>query len=111
MMYPCKIGTKSSNGLPYIILQGVLGIIYPTIKGIGSFKAQTYYSRLKKLQIDEQLYSSVKMVLILLESKCFAILNHSFRGHSPHAGGTTFYASLGLSEDIIQALGRWSSKA
>jgi hypothetical protein len=45
------------------------------------------------------------------ETKIFTILNHSFRGHSPRAGGVTFYASLGLSEDIIQALGRWSSKA
>ncbi|KAG5221505.1 RNase domain-containing protein [Salix suchowensis] len=32
-------------------------------------------------------------------------------GHSARAGGATFYASLGLSEDIIQALGRWSSEA
>ena len=41
----------------------------------------------------------------------FSILNHSFGGHSTRAGGATFYASLGLSEDIIQALGRWSSTA
>ena len=39
------------------------------------------------------------------------ILNHLFEGHSPQAGGATFYASLGLFEDIIQALGRWSFKA
>ena len=39
------------------------------------------------------------------------ILNRSFGGHSPRAGGATFYASLGLSEAIIQALGRWSSEA
>jgi hypothetical protein len=45
------------------------------------------------------------------ETKFFAILNRSFGGHSPRAGGATFYASLGLSEDVIQALGRWSSKA
>ena len=45
------------------------------------------------------------------EAKFFTILNRSFGGHSPRAGGATFYASLGLSEDIIQALGRWSSKA
>jgi len=45
------------------------------------------------------------------EKKFFAILDRSFGGHSPRAGGATFYASLGLSEDIIQALGRWSSQA
>jgi hypothetical protein len=45
------------------------------------------------------------------DSKFFVLLNHSFRGHSARAGGATFYASLGLSEDIIQALGRWSSKS
>ena len=27
------------------------------------------------------------------------------------AGGATFYASLGLSEDAIQALGRWPFKS
>jgi hypothetical protein len=45
------------------------------------------------------------------DSKFFSILNHSFGGQSARAGGATFYASLGLSEDVIQALGRWSSKA
>jgi hypothetical protein len=45
------------------------------------------------------------------DAKFFKVLNRSFGGHSPRAGGATFYASLGLSEDIIQALGRWSSKA
>ena len=45
------------------------------------------------------------------EKKFFAVLDRSFGGHSPRAGGATFYASLGLSEDIIQALGRWSSEA
>ena len=45
------------------------------------------------------------------EKKFFAILDRSFGGHSPRAGGATFYANLGLSEDVIQALGRWSSKA
>ena len=34
----------------------------------------------------------------------FAVLNWEFGGHSPHAGGATFYASLSLSEDVIQAL-------
>ncbi|KAJ7150092.1 hypothetical protein C8R43DRAFT_823077, partial [Mycena crocata] len=36
------------------------------------------------------------------DSKFFAILDHSFGGHSPRAGAATFYASLGLSEDVIQ---------
>jgi hypothetical protein len=45
------------------------------------------------------------------EAKFFSVLDHSFGGHSLHAGGATFYASLGLSKDIIQALGRWSSAA
>ena len=57
----------------------------------------------------KQLYSSVRTVLILhaLGLK----RSSSPYGHSPQAGGGTFYASLGLSEDIIQALGRWSSEA
>ena len=45
------------------------------------------------------------------EAKFFSVLDHSFGGHSLRAGGATFYASLGLSEDIIQALGCWSSTA
>ena len=38
-------------------------------------------------------------------------MDRSFGGHSPHAGGATYYAALGLSESIIMALGHWSSKA
>lgn len=34
-----------------------------------------------------------------------------FGGHSPRAGGATFLARLGVSEDVIQAIGRWSSEA
>ena len=45
------------------------------------------------------------------DSIFFSILYHSFGGHSARAGGATFYASLGLTEDIIQALGCWSSAA
>jgi hypothetical protein len=45
------------------------------------------------------------------DSKFFKLLDRSFGGHSARAGGATFYASLGLSEDVIQALGRWSSQA
>ncbi|KAJ3832035.1 hypothetical protein F5878DRAFT_548726, partial [Lentinula raphanica] len=32
-------------------------------------------------------------------------------GHSVRAGSATFFASLGVSESIIQAMGRWSSDA
>jgi len=45
------------------------------------------------------------------DSKFFTLLDRQFGGHSARAGGATFYASLGLTEDIIQALGRWSSQA
>jgi hypothetical protein len=45
------------------------------------------------------------------DSKLFSILDHYFGGHSSRAGGATYYASLGLTEDIIQAIGRWSSAA
>jgi len=45
------------------------------------------------------------------DSKFFSILGHDYGGHSPRAGGATFFASLGLSEDVIQAIGRWSSRA
>lgn len=41
----------------------------------------------------------------------FAVLSRDFGGHSPRAGGATFYAKLGLPEDIIMATGRWSSQA
>ena len=43
--------------------------------------------------------------------KFFSILNHDYGGHSARAGGATFFASLGVSENVIQALGRWSSSA
>ena len=39
------------------------------------------------------------------DKKFFALLDKSFGGHSPHAGGATYYASLGLLESIIQAIG------
>jgi hypothetical protein len=45
------------------------------------------------------------------DNKFFALLDRQFGGHSARAGGATFYASLGLTEDVIQALGRWSSQA
>ncbi|KAF5368147.1 hypothetical protein D9615_010186 [Tricholomella constricta] len=45
------------------------------------------------------------------EKRLFAVLGREFGGHSPRAGGATFYAGLGLSEAVIQALGRWSSAA
>ncbi|KAG6823025.1 hypothetical protein H0H92_011682, partial [Tricholoma furcatifolium] len=35
----------------------------------------------------------------------------SFGGQSARAGGATFYAGLGISEDIIMGIGRWSSSA
>jgi len=41
----------------------------------------------------------------------FLSFDWSFGGHSLRAGGATYFASLGLSEDVIQALGRWSSQA
>ena len=45
------------------------------------------------------------------DSKLFFFVDRSFGGHSPRAGGATFYAALGLSESVIMALGRWSSEA
>lgn len=45
------------------------------------------------------------------EHRLFTLVDHSFGGQSARAGGATFYASLGISEDILQALGRWSSSA
>jgi hypothetical protein len=45
------------------------------------------------------------------DSKLFSLIDRSFGGHSLRAGGATYYASLGLSESIIMALGRWSSEA
>jgi hypothetical protein len=38
-------------------------------------------------------------------------LGKEFGLHSPRAGGATFFASFGISEMILQALGRWSSEA
>lgn len=40
------------------------------------------------------------------DSTFFSVLDRDYGGHSARAGGATFYASLGLSEDIIQAVGR-----
>ncbi|KAF5370207.1 hypothetical protein D9615_010053 [Tricholomella constricta] len=45
------------------------------------------------------------------EHKFSRVLGWDFGGHSLRAGGATFYAGLGLSKDVIQALGRWSSSA
>jgi hypothetical protein len=45
------------------------------------------------------------------DSKFFSLLDRNFGGHSARAGGATFYSSLGLSEDVIQAIGRWSSQS
>jgi hypothetical protein len=45
------------------------------------------------------------------DKKFFSLLDRRFGGHSGRAGGATFYASLGVTEDVIQALGRWSSQA
>jgi hypothetical protein len=45
------------------------------------------------------------------DSKVFSLLDRSFGGHSARAGGTTFYSSLGLSEDVIQAIGWWTSQS
>jgi hypothetical protein len=56
MMYPYVIGGKSSKGLPYNFLPGVLDIISPTIKKTASSVALTYYSHLKILQILYRFY-------------------------------------------------------
>ena len=46
------------------------------------------------------------------ERKLFDVLPRAhYGGHSARAGGATYFASLGLSEDVIRALGRWSSKS
>jgi hypothetical protein len=45
------------------------------------------------------------------EMKFFTVLDRRFGGHSPRTGYATFLASLGVSESIIQAVGRWSSEA
>jgi hypothetical protein len=44
-------------------------------------------------------------------SKFHSSLSHDYGGQSVRAGGATFYASLGLSESVIQAIGRWTSAA
>jgi hypothetical protein len=45
------------------------------------------------------------------ERKFFMVMDHSYGGQSARAGGATFYANLGISEDVLQAIGRWSSSA
>jgi hypothetical protein len=45
------------------------------------------------------------------DSKFFALLDRQYGGHSPRAGGATFFAALGVPESVIQAIGRWSSTA
>jgi hypothetical protein len=39
------------------------------------------------------------------------ILDRRYGGHSPRTGYTTFLASLGVSESIIQVVSHWSSEA
>jgi len=45
------------------------------------------------------------------DAKIFSFLGCDYGGHSAHARGATFFAGLGLSEDVIQAMGRWFSGA
>ncbi|KIM83057.1 hypothetical protein PILCRDRAFT_88310 [Piloderma croceum F 1598] len=45
------------------------------------------------------------------DTNFFGMLDCTYRGHSARAGGAAFYVSLGLSEDVIQALRCWSSQA
>ena len=45
------------------------------------------------------------------EKKLFKLVNRSYGGQSARAGGVTFYTNLGISEDVLQAIGRWSSSA
>ena len=45
------------------------------------------------------------------DKRFFVVLNQSYGGHWAHAGGATYYVNLGLPEEIIQALGCWSSMA
>jgi hypothetical protein len=45
------------------------------------------------------------------EKKFFKLVDRSYGGQSARAGGATFYANLGISEDVLQAIGRWSSSA
>jgi hypothetical protein len=45
------------------------------------------------------------------ENNLFTVLGREYGGHSARAGGATFYASLGLSSDVIQAIGRWTSSS
>ena len=45
------------------------------------------------------------------DNKFFSFVSYDFGGHSARAGGATFYASLGLSASIIQAISCWSSSA
>jgi hypothetical protein len=45
------------------------------------------------------------------DNKFFKFLSHEYGGHSARAGGATYFASLGLSASIIQAIGRWTSSA
>ena len=48
---------------------------------------------------------------LMVQVKFFKILDHSYGSHSPQSGGATYYASIGLSKNIIQALGRWTFHA
>ena len=45
------------------------------------------------------------------ESRFFTVVGKEYGLHSVRAGGATFYAGLGVSEAVMQALGRWSSSA
>lgn len=44
-------------------------------------------------------------------SRLRIVLPNTYAGHSLRAGGATYFAARGWSDDRIQALGRWSTDA
>ena len=48
---------------------------------------------------------------VWFDKRFFVLLDHYFGGHSLYAEGATYFSSLSLSENVIQALGHWSSQA
>jgi hypothetical protein len=58
-----------------------------------------------------RIYGSAQMVLFQRGLGLHSFFSHDVAGHSLRAGGATWLAMSGVSVDLIQAIGRWTSSS
>jgi hypothetical protein len=124
-------GKKSLNDPLCTLALVILAIIFSTINLTPFIAALIFFSLLKtplilspsskSLYVHETIHGTHKALFLhengshptcaWFDVKLFSFVDRTFSGHSTRAGGATFYATLGLSELVIMALGCWSSKA